>query len=100
MNKTEMAKILRIMQEHYRAENITEKTIIAWHPMFEDCSYQETMLAVKMMASEREFTNFPAPASLLKYINMIRGKHDPNKLWEEAHKAMGKASTFTRETFE
>lgn len=99
MNKTEMAKILRIMQEHYRAENITEKTILAWHPLFEDYSYQETEMALKMMGAEREFTSFPAPASLIKYINMIRGKSDPNQLWEQAHKAMGKASTFTNETF-
>lgn len=100
MNKKEMGMILYIMQEQYRADNITERTVNAWLPVFESYDYHTVEMAVKMMAKEREYTSFPAPASLVKYIGIITGKSDPNALWELAHRAMGKASTFTRETFE
>lgn len=99
MNNTEMAKILRIMQEHYGDKQVTQQTVSAWQPVFDDCDYNVAELAVKMMGKEREFTSFPAPASLVKYISIITGKSDPNALWELAHRAIGKSSTFTRETF-
>ena len=99
MTKQEMAKILRILQEHYRDENITEKTVLAWHPIFEEYDLEEVLLAVKLMAKEREYTSFPSPASLIKYINVIRGKKTPSELWDMAYKAMTQASTYTRETF-
>jgi hypothetical protein len=99
MTKQDMAKILRILQEHYRSEGITEKTVLAWHPIFEDYEYEEVKLAVKMLAREREFTSFPAPASLVKYIEIIRGKKSPTQLWDMAYRAMTQASTYTRETF-
>jgi hypothetical protein len=99
MNNTEMAKILRIMQEHYGDKQVTQQTVSAWQPIFADYDYQTVELAVKMMGIEREFTSFPAPASLVKYISIITGKSDSNALWELAHRAMGKASTFTQETF-
>ena len=99
MTKQDMAKILRILQEHYRSEGITEKTVLAWHPIFEDYEYEEVELAVKMLAREREFTSFPAPASLVKYIEIIRGKKSPTRLWDMAYRAMTQASTHTRETF-
>jgi hypothetical protein len=99
MNNLEMAKILRIMQEHYSDKEVTQQTVNAWYPVFRDYDFNTVQLAVAMMAKEREYTSFPAPASLVKYIGIITGKSDPTALWELAHRAMGKASTFTRETF-
>ncbi len=99
MNKTEMGKILYIMQEQYRAENITERTINAWWPIFQSYEYKIVELAVMLMANERKFTSFPAPASLVEYISIIEGKADPSALWELAYRAMGKCTTFTLETF-
>lgn len=99
MNKNEMAQVLNILQEHYRAERITPTTVLAWLPMFEDYSYQETLVAVKLMGSEREFTSFPAPASIIKYIERINGKPGPNELWNMAQKILGQASTYTKDKF-
>jgi len=99
MNNTEMAKILRIMQEYYGYKEVTQQTISAWLPIFRDYDYKIVELAVVMLGNEREFTSFPAPASLVKYIGIITGKSDANDLWELAHRAIGKSSTFTLETF-
>jgi len=99
MTKQDMAKILRILQEHYRDASITEKTVMAWHPIFEEYEYEEVELAVKMLAKEREYTSFPTPASLVKYLDIIRGKKSPTQLWDMAYRAMTQASTYTSETF-
>jgi hypothetical protein len=99
MNSLEMAKILNIMQEHYNDREVTQQTVNAWYPIFRDYDYKIVELAVVMLGNEREYTSFPAPASLVKYIGIITGKSDTNALWELAHLAIGKSSTFTLETF-
>lgn len=100
MNRKEMAQVLFIMQEYFGSTNITDNTINAWLPLFEEYSYQEVVLAVKLLGKEREYTSFPAPASIIKYIDMINNQNNESELWNVAHRAIGQASTFTRETFE
>lgn len=95
-----MAQVLFIMQEYFGSAKITDNTINAWLPLFEEYSYAETVLAVKLLGKEREYTSFPAPASVIKYIDMINNNNNESQLWDIAHRAIGQASTYTKETFE
>lgn len=99
MNKNETAQTLLILQEIYNDKRVTDTTINAWHPILEDYTFEEVQLAIKMMSKEREYSSFPTPASLIKYIDIIRGSKDANELWSIACRAMGQASTYTKETF-
>lgn len=99
MNKNEMAKVLYLLQEYFGAAKVTERTVDAWLPLFVEYSYQEAAVAVTLLGKEREFTSFPAPASLIKYIEKLNGKAGPNELWNMAQKVLGQASTYTKDKF-
>ena len=99
MTTNEMAQILNILQEFYNSPTITDNTIMAWLKLFEEYSYAETEIAVKLMGKEREYTSFPTPANLIKYIELLNNDNNESDLWNIAHRAIGKSSTYTKETF-
>lgn len=100
MTLSEMATILLILQEQYTDKEVTDATINAWYPIFENVPYQACQLAVLQMAKEKTFSKFPVPGEIFQYIKQMDDSDErANVLWEQVRRCVGKGSIMTQEDF-